>query len=375
MENKMEGGKISASQLMVLTALFTVGTAVLIITSGLAQQAKQDAWIAAAIGNAIGLLLIFLYTTIGNLLPNMNLIEMMEAILGKWLGKTVAFFLIVTLFLGGPVGVLYYLGNFMRTQILNETPVEAIHILFGAIVIMGMRLGLETIARTAELLFPWFIFFFVVLICLSFPNIELKNVQPVFAGGLMPIWTGVLTFLSVAFLPDIVLLMFAPVYIQNANNARKSLLAGAIMGGMMLFMTIALSVLVLGADLTARNLYPTYVLAKKINIGNFLQRMEALIAIVWFISLYFRVTIYMYVVTLGIGQIFHLNDVRTLALPLGMILIVLSLIVSPNVNYMQTWVNETWIPYALSIGLFLPLLLLLVYAMRKKSIKAQYHKG
>lgn len=371
----MEGGKISASQLMILTALFTVGSAVLIITSGLAEQAKQDAWITAIIGNAIGLLLVFLYTTIGNLLPNMNLIEMMEAILGKWLGKTAAFFLIVTLFVGGPVNVLYYLGNFMRTQILNETPVEAIHLLFGAIVIMGVRLGLETIARTAELLFPWFIFFFVVLICLSLPNIELNNVQPVLAEGLMPIWPSVLSFLSIAFLPDIVLLMFAPVYIQNAKDAQKGLFAGAIMGGMMLFMTIALSVLVLGADLTARNLYPTYVLAKKINIGDFLQRMEAIIAIVWFISLYFRITIYMYVVTLGIGQIFHLNDVRTLALPLGMILIVTSLIVSPNVSYIQRWDNETWIPYTLSIGLFLPLLLLIVYTIRKNSISTQHHNG
>lgn len=361
----MEPGKISPSQLMILTALFTVGSAILVITAGLAEQAKQDAWITAAIGNCIGLLLIGLYATVGKLLPNMNFIEMIEVILGKWVGKTVAFVFVITLFLGGPATVLYYLGNFLRTQILNETPVEAIHLLFSVIVIMGVRLGLETIARTAELLFPWFIFFFVVLICLSLPNIELNNVQPVLAEGFMPIWPGVLSFLSIAFLPDVVLLMFAPVSIQNAKDARKSMFAGAVMGGIMLFMTITLSVLVLGADLTARNLYPTYVLAKKINIGDFLQRMEAIIAIVWFISLYFRITVYMYVVTLGIGQIFNLNDFRPLALPLGMILMVTSLIVYPNVGYRETWDKETWIPYTLSIGLFLPLLLLGVYAVRK----------
>lgn len=40
-------GKISARQLMILTILYTVGSAILIIPSGMAFVAKQDAWLAA----------------------------------------------------------------------------------------------------------------------------------------------------------------------------------------------------------------------------------------------------------------------------------------------------------------------------------------
>lgn len=40
-------GKISARQLMILTTLYTVGSAILIIPSGMAFVAKQDAWLAA----------------------------------------------------------------------------------------------------------------------------------------------------------------------------------------------------------------------------------------------------------------------------------------------------------------------------------------
>ncbi|MDQ0493800.1 hypothetical protein QOZ95_001962 [Paenibacillus brasilensis] len=39
--------------------------------------------------------------------------------------------------------------------------------------------------------------------------------------------------------------------------------------------------LVLGPDITARNIYPGYALAKKISIGHFLQRIEAIMATMW----------------------------------------------------------------------------------------------
>lgn len=103
---------------------------------------------------------------------------------------------------------------------------------------------------------------------------------------------------------------------------------------------IFLSISVLGIDITERNLYPSYVLVKKINIGDFLQRMEAIMAAMWFISVYFRITLYFYATVLAIAQIFNLKEYRSIVLPLGMILVVFSLVVYPNVAYQQTWVQK-----------------------------------
>ena len=38
----------------------------------------------------------------------------------------------------------------MTTQVMPETPIESFLILFAGILVMGLRLGLEVIARTAE---------------------------------------------------------------------------------------------------------------------------------------------------------------------------------------------------------------------------------
>lgn len=52
----MKDVKISVRQFAVLAIIYTIGTTILIIPSGLAADAKQDAWIAAILGVVINLL-------------------------------------------------------------------------------------------------------------------------------------------------------------------------------------------------------------------------------------------------------------------------------------------------------------------------------
>ncbi|MEC0182039.1 endospore germination permease [Paenibacillus peoriae] len=357
--------KISARQLMILTILFTIGSTILIIPSGMALVAKQDAWIATLVGIGFGLLMVYLYIKITDLYPQMTLVEIMEALLGKWLGKATVLLLLTGLFINAPAPVLFYLGNFMTTQIMPETPITAVNIIFALIILMALRLGLEVLARSAEIMFPIFVLLYISFTGLVVSNIKLENIQPVLEAGVGPIWPAALSFVSTAYLPHIVLLMIFPASVNRPDQARKAFFLGSLIGGLALFIIVILAILVLGPDITARNLYPSYALAKKINIGHFLQRIEAIMATMWFISLFFRITIYMYTIMVAIAQVFQLKSNQQLVLPLGIILIVLSIIVYPNVPYQQTYDTKTWIPFSLSIGLFLPLLLLGVHALKK----------
>ncbi|MFK4303846.1 MULTISPECIES: endospore germination permease [unclassified Paenibacillus] len=357
--------KISARQLMILTTLYTVGSAILIIPSGMAEVAKQDAWMAALVGVVAGLLVLYLYIKLASLYPQKTLIGIMEALLGKWLGKAVGLLFFATFFINAPIPVLFYLGNFMTTQMIPETPIQAVNILFALIILLAVRLGLEVIARSAELMFPLFILLYISFTGLIVSNIKLENVQPVLEAGVGPIGSAALSFVSTAFLPHIILLMIFPASVNRFDQARKAIFTGSLIGGLMLVVVVSLAILVLGPDLTARNIYPSYALAKKISIGNFLQRIEAIMATMWFISLFFRITLYMHSIVTAIAQIFRLKNDRQLVLPLGILLVALSTIVYPNVPYQQAYDTKTWIPYALSFGVFLPLLLLSIHALKR----------
>ncbi|WP_306294951.1 GerAB/ArcD/ProY family transporter [Paenibacillus kribbensis] len=356
--------KISPRQLLVLTILFTIGSAILVVPSVMATTARQDAWIAALVGVVAGLLIIWLYNTITIMYPQMTLVQIMETLLGKWLGKSFSILFIITFFLSGPAAVLYDLGSFLTTQMIPETPIQAVNILFAIIVLMGVHLGIETLARSAELLFPLFILLYTAFVVLVVSNVKLENAQPILERGWGPIWPAALSFISIAFLSHIVLLMIFP-FVDHPDQARKAFLIGSLAGGLILILLITLAILVFGPELTAKNMYPSYSLAKKINIGNFLQRIEAIMAAMWFISLFFRLALYMYSIMIATAQIFNLKDYRPLIFPLGMILIVMSVIIYPNVPYQQSWDAKIWTPYILSIGLILPLLLLCLHGIRK----------
>lgn len=357
--------KISASQFTILVALYSIGSAILIVPSGMTFYAKQDAWLSAIIGIAIGLGLVWIHYKVGNTFPSLNLVQLNEKLLGKWLGKTVAFVFFGIFYLGGPVSNVYYIGNFMATQIIPDTPVQAINILFVLIVVMGVRLGLETIARTAQILFALFMSLFLFQVLFITPQIKIDNIYPILEYGIKPTLTGALMYLSNATFPIVLLLMISPSQIIQPNQTRKALLIGSLMGGFVLLVIITLNIFVLGQELTIRNTFPSYALAKKINIGDILQRLEVFMAFMWIISLYFRLSLYLYVAVTAVSQIFNLKDYRPLVLPLGGMLIPLAIIEFPNSVYDRYSTNTFWTSFSIMASVVYPLLLLGLASIRK----------
>ena len=342
-----------------------IGTTILIIPSSLAAEAKQDAWIAAVTGVGLGLLFVGLFSLVSRLYPSLSLVQLIEELLGKWLGKAISitfvFFTLVT-----ASELLYYVGTFMTTQIMPETPIQAFNLLFACVVIMGVRLGIETLARSAEFLFPWFVLLFLVLVICVSPKMELKNIQPVLESDFKDILRATAFFIGTFSLPTIVLLMIFPASVNRPSEAQKAFFTGTLVGGIALIIMIAMTILVLGVDITERQIYPSYALAKKINIANFLQRIEIVMAGMWFISIYFKMSCYFYASVVGLAQTLNVKNYRFLVLPMGVLLVSLSLIIHPNIVHSIEFNRMTWLSYASTYGLILPLLLLAASFLRRR---------
>lgn len=361
----LEHGKIASRQFTFLATLYMIGSSILISPSILASEANQDAWIAAALTVACGLLVLPLYVALGSRFPSMTFAEYSEKLLGKWLGKTVSLLFLAGLPFMIATLTLRNIGDFLTTQVIPETPIQAIHIMIIAVVIMGVRLGLEPLARAAELFFPWIVLLFIILVFCVAPQIKFENILPVLEKGLKPVMKGIIPFLSFPFLEPVIFLMLFP-YVNRKEKVGKALFQAVLIGGIMLSIITLLAILVLGADFTARNMFPSYMLAKKINIGRFLTRIEVIVAVIWFITIYFRLSILLYVTALGIAQSLNVKDYRFLTFPLGMILIVLSLLTVPNSSYLIEFNRLIWPVYVPTFGLVLPLLLLGTAIFRNK---------
>ncbi|EON73752.1 GerAB/ArcD/ProY family transporter [Lysinibacillus sphaericus] len=360
----MEKQLISARQFTIIVILFTVGTGILIIPASIALEVKQDAWIVAIISTILSLIIIKFFITLGKKMSTLSFVEATEKILGSFIGKFVSIgFVILTLLSSGEL--LYFIGNFLQTEVMPETPPVVFAILFNFIILFASYLGLEVFARTLEILFPIFLFIFVVFVLFVSPQIDIRHIQPVLEVSTQPFIYSVLHFMGLFSFPLVVLLMIFPSAINVHKSGQKGLYIGTLIGGFILTIFIALSILVLGVTNTSLRIFPSYTLAQRISIGNFLQRIEIIMAFMWMVTIFVRAFMYFYASLQGLGQILNIKDHRPLILPLGFITVALSQIVHPNIVHSDKYNKETWPLYISIFAILLPLLLLVVAKLRK----------
>ncbi|MCY9549724.1 GerAB/ArcD/ProY family transporter [Lysinibacillus xylanilyticus] len=360
----MEKEIISSRQFMIITLLFSIGTAILILPAGVTIEAKQDAWIAAIIGVVLSLPVIKLFVAFGNRTPTLTFVEANEKILGRFFGKftSIGFILIALLSAGE---LLYFIGIFMKTEIMPETPTMAFAFLFSIIIIYAAFLGIEVFARSAEILFPIFILIFIFFVIFISPSIKIENLQPIMETPKKSIFFSMIRFISLFSFPLVMLLMIFPSAVNVQKSAQKGFYIGSIIGGIVLITIITLCILVLGPANTASRTFPSYSLAQRISIGNFLQRIEVIMATMWIISIYIRTFMYFYAAVIGIAQICKINNHRPLIFPLGMIILGISQIVHPSIIHSDIYNRDTWPIFSFVIMIFLPLVLLIVAKIRK----------
>ncbi|TNJ60309.1 spore gernimation protein [Paenibacillus hemerocallicola] len=370
---EVEQGKIAPRQFTILVIMFIIGSSILLVPAALGAQAKQDAWISAILGVAVGLGIIVLLAAAGSRLPSASLTESLKGLLGKWLGTVVAIFFVIHAFLLS-VFMLRYIGDFMATQIMPETPVEAIHIVFIILVIMAAKHGLETFTRSAEIFLPWVLIFLFILTLFVLPQMKLDNLLPIMHNGFAPVLKGSLPLIGIPYLELVLLLMVYP-HVDDPSKRTRAFLLGGTIGGILIILITVLTLSVLGPYLTVRNIYPSFALTKKINIGSFLQRIEALLAITWFLTIYFKTTVTFYVTAVGIAQIFKLKRYQSVLAPLGFLAAIYALIVYPDIVYGIRFAGTIWTPYAAVFGLLLPLVLLGIAMLRKIGGSGRRKKG
>ncbi|WP_075807189.1 endospore germination permease [Lysinibacillus sp. FJAT-14222] len=360
----MEKEIISSRQFMIITLLFSIGTAILIIPASVTSEAKQDAWIAAIIGVVLSLPIVKLFVALGNRTPTLTFVEANEKILGRFFGKfTTICFIIISLLSAGEL--LYFIGIFMKTEIMPETPTMAFAFMFSIIIIYAAFLGIEVFARSAEILFPIFILIFIFFVIFISPSIHIENLQPIMETPKKLVFFSMIRFISLFSFPLAVLLMIFPSAVNVQKSAQKGFYIGTIIGGIVLITIITLSILVLGPANTASRTFPSYSLAQRISIGNFLQRIEVIMAAMWIISIYIRTFMYFYASVIGIAQLFKIKNHRPLIFPLGMIILGLSQIVHPNNIHSDIYNRETWPIFSFIFMILLPLFLLLIAKIRK----------
>ncbi|WP_145035957.1 endospore germination permease [Paenibacillus sp. Y412MC10] len=353
---------IAPRQFYILAFGLTIGTSILVTPSGLAHTAREDAWMASLFSLLINLLMVVLYIAIARLFPGQSIFEIHEKVLGKLLGKLFSLiYLFYFLILTGTL--LGNLGFFLSSEMMPETPIEAIQILFLIAAVMCARMGIILLARVGELMFPWIVFLFMVLVLSLMPQIDWNHIKPMLEEGWMPVAKA--GFHSSMFQELIVLMVFLPL-VKGEKEGERALMRGAASGGLDLSITVLLSVLILGIEQTENSTFPAYALAKTINLGNFFQRVEGILITLWILTFFIKISLLYLSILQGMKTVFGLKDQNSLIYPLSVLFVIVAWNTYINTVYVADIIQNVWSSYALLHLIVIPIVLYLVGITRTK---------
>lgn len=360
--------KISNLNLFILTTGLIVGPTTIGFTSSTTQLSKQDAWLSAIFAALIGLPILWINTYLGGVYPDKTFIEIIQLLLGKWIGGLFSVnFIFMTLLV--TTRYTWYIGNFfVKTYLPNTSPYNS-NILFLAVISIAVLYGLEVLSRALVIFFYVSLTMFSVSIIFLIPNMNINNLLPVLEHGIAPVIKGSLPIISFSILPLVYMNMIYARNISDIKKAKKSMLYGYVLAMLVITMSILSCILVLGSTITANTRMPVFLRSKEINIGVLFSRVEALTIIDWLITFFGSTTIYFYSGVIGLSQLLKLKNHKTIVLPLGLILAALSGFINPNELYQINWTSTVWPPYIFVSGFILPVVLLITSLIKKQIAK------
>ncbi|MCR2807446.1 GerAB/ArcD/ProY family transporter [Paenibacillus soyae] len=357
----IEKGRISniQSAMLAITSLTIMGH--LIVLTLVISHSKENGWIAAIIGTALGLIGIVAVTRLSQRFPGLTLIEILFRHF-SWPGKIAAivyllYFFILTLLAVRLFGEAY-------KSILYETPLTAFIVIILLVSAYAVYLGLETIGRMNQIMLPILVVMAIVVAYLTMPNKDYSNLLPILGEGWMPVGAGALSVMG--WFGEIVIMGMLLPYVQKPERLMKANLWVAALTLIFFLGPVTGPVAMFGATEAAKMTFPTFSEVRYIEAGEVLNRFDAIAVLFWTVGLLFRISIFYYGLCLGTAQALKLKTYRPLVLPFGWLIGAGSLWFAADYEEIQSFLFGVYAPLNITMGALLPVLLLLLSRLIQK---------
>jgi len=358
----MKNEAISERQGIILITLFIIGNSLLIGAGG---QAKQDAWIAIIISVSCSIILLLMYSRILSLYPEKDLFDILQIIMGKFIGKIISIIMIWFAFHTGTL-VLRVLLEFTNTLVFTDTPVVVPMIFFTIILIWSLKEGIEVLGRWAEF-FSWIIIPIVIMVpLLSIPQMDINRLKPILNNGVETLLKGTFESFSFPFGQTVIFTMIFS-NISKVKNYNKTFIVGLLVGGGLIFLTMLRNILVLGSVTISRVYFPSSMAVSLIDLG-ILQRLEITVVLVFLVGVFIKVSICIFAVCNGISKVFGFDDYKFIATPVTLLMLSFSLFIYKSIMEMSFFAENIWKYYSFPFEVLIPFVIfILAEIMSKKS--------
>lgn len=355
MKNKIQFGSWEGTALMINLVFAHI---MLLFPRDMAKFGGSAGWMIPVIITLLALIyfavILRLYKNIGS----MDLIDISYEAGGRIFkvitGILITVYLILT--------VSIFLGGFTQTLkiiSLDKSPFEYVEILFWIGLVAAAYFGIEAVARLSSILVPVVIAGFILITLGVIPEFEVNNLFPVLGEGVYSVLKGSIMKLSV-FASFIILFLMVP-FFKKRYLKKVGYSYVLISGVFLIWMTLSF-LMVFPYQVAVDKKIPVYQMARYIEFGNYIQRIESIfvlicsICVLMFLCVIFTFAVYVFAKTLD------LRHYKPVIMPMAIIVYSLG-IFTKKMNF-EVLDNNIFSLIWL-FGMVLPLVIIIIGAVKK----------
>ena len=256
---------------------------------------------------------------------------------------------------------------------MTETPRAAFVIMLMIVSAMAVRSGIEVIARCSFLFAIVVAFAVLTSDALLIKNLELSNFFPILDITPQKFIQSVHVILTIPFCDIVTFLMIMP-YTEDNKKVRKPMLLAISLSTVLLLIVVAVSIAVAGPRIVTST-STTFAIAREIDIGKVLTRLDVLIAITLLITAFMKVTVFYYATVLGLAGLLKMRSYKPLIVPIGILAIAISSYLYPSDMEQVYCADFIWPFNATLFEFILPAITLIVIGIRTIKKKREGESG
>ena len=358
-----EKGRITYKQIILIIMISRGILPVTYFPGFIDPPGNQDVWIAVLLAYPLLLLFSIPLYLLWKRFPDQTIIQYSHTIFGK-AGKLVGILYLWFIIHFTAINLSQF-SIFLIIATMPETPLLFFMISMLLVSAYAVRNGLEVLARLSELIGPIMMIAVTMIGVLVAKEMDFKAFLPVMEKGFTPVlFEG---FIIVPRTVEIIGLAMLLPFLNDQKKARKVFGVSLILCVYFMLLTSIAIVTTFGVEEGKTLTFPFFDVVKIIAIGDFLERFEAFHMAIWVLGGIIKVAFYYYLVVLGISQLLNLQNYKPIVLPIGTVIVPLSVILSKNIvelNEFTSYKVFTW--YSIIFIFLIPCILLVTAIIRKK---------
>lgn len=356
--------RIPDSQGIVLVIIYIAGNTFIY---GLGARAGSDLWLAFLLGIVLSLPMLLLYARIRSFMPGQSFGQALNLVLGTWPARALA------LAYGGYAWQIATLAviditSFIQAITLPGTPTLVTASCLVALALWGAKEGVEVLARWCSVVIKLMAPMVIVILLLLLTQVDLGEFRPILYNGYKPVLLGAFEVLDFPLLETILLLWAFDIF-SSETSPYKVFITGTVIAGFVLFVIASTALAVIGTEMYELNYFPIFLAIARINLWQFLTRLEIVVGVSITVGSFVKTTVCLVAACRALAHGLGFTDYRFLVTPVALSLIPASKWLIKDAMSLEKSATKTVGPTDFTFQVVLPILLWIVFELRKKQLK------